>query len=228
MSSTLTLAEVAARVRDLADQPTTGGFAVNARVYEYINQGMANLWGDLVTASEDYGRSVDTVTLVSGTEEYAIPSDYLKTLKVFALSGGQRYRLRRFTLNDLEHLQDGTAGVILADGTNLQYRIIGKKLWVTPKPTGGTIEHWYVPEAPQYDVTNTADVIDTIFPVGWPDYITTFAAFRLLVREDSSAAAGIGALHSEAKRAILEQIGERDLGEPHVVSDAYRRWSPIY
>lgn len=220
MANNATLGDLHTQVLDLADDQ--GGFATAARVYEYINLALSELWDILVTNYEHYGRSLDTVTLVSGTESYNLPTDYLKTLKVFATSAGKRYKLPRFTLEELDRYQDDVEAV-RADGSNLRYAIIGKLIWFTPTPTGGTVEHWYVPQSPQFDVTNASDVIDSIFPIGWEDFVITAAAERLLIREERDPS-GCSLLHQRAHQRIVSAAAIRDAGEPLRITDTSGRW----
>lgn len=229
MTNATTLLQLRTRVRDLADQPTSGGFAVDARLTEYINIALSELWDLLILSNEDYVRDLDTITLVNGTETYDLPADYYKTLKVFALSGGKRYRLNRFHLNDLDRL-DNTYVSERAGNTHLQYRIMGGKIWFTPEPGTGSIEHWYVSQCPQF--VNDADETDSILqpfrmPIGWEDFIICSAASRLLIREEKPEQAGqIAQLKAAAQQRIVSMAAQRDVGEAHAVGDVYAEVYP--
>lgn len=228
MTNPATLATIAAQVRDLADQPSSGGFAVDARVYDYINHALSELWDILVTHYEDYGRATQTLTLVAGTESYAMPTDYLKTLKVFYLSGGNRYVLQRFHLDELDKLSELHMPPSL-DEYRLRYRMLGKSMYFAPKPLrAGTVEHWYVTQAPQFDPAVPSGVIDTIVPVGWEEFLITSAAHRLLVREDNAAQGGVLQLKEAAKQRIIEAAATRDIGGANTVGDVAGRFSPAW
>lgn len=230
MSATVTLAQVTSRARDLADQPATGGFVDDARIYEQINYAMAALWDSITDAHEDYALNRQTVSVLVGTEEYNLPTDFYKSRKLYPISGGKRQPpLRRFELNDVGELVDVPTSFTSGQEYMYQYRILGKKLMLVPKPTAAfSLEFWYVPESPQFNVSVPATVIDSVFPVGWDEYLVARAAKYILAKEDSSALGAITAMEQEALSRVMSLVKPRDVGGAKVVSDLYRRWSPTY
>lgn len=223
MSSTVTLAQLTARARDLADQPASGGFIDDARLYEQINYALATLWAAMTDANEEYGLSRQSISVLAGTEEYSLPTDYYKTRKCFPKdsSGNRMAPLRRFELNELG------ATILPPARDQLKYRVLGKKLMLAPKPEEAfTLEHWYVPESPQFNVASPSTAIDSVFPIGWDEYLVARGAKYILAKEDSSALAAVSAMEQDALSRVMLEVKPRDSGSPKTVSDAYRRWSP--
>jgi len=216
----ITLSDLRTRVLDRADM-TGSAFAVEARVNEYINNALSELYDLLVETHEDYFYDVETITLVSGTEDYDLPSDFYKVLKVFYLSsGGVRSPMRRFTLDMLDRY--GNEWVpSTADGVYTMYRVIGDKIRFSPEPAGaGSAELYYIPQFEEMDGDDT-DVTFTLPQIGWIDYAVVDAAMQLLIREESDVSA-LMARKAEMKDRIKRAAEQRDAGEPDSIIDYYR------
>ena len=73
MSSRLvTLEDLKTRALDYADMTGTT-FPVTARLEEYVNDALSEVYDMLVSAYADYFHKSTTVTLVAGTEGYDLP-----------------------------------------------------------------------------------------------------------------------------------------------------------
>lgn len=224
MTNTATLSGLATQALDLADL-TSSTSPVTARVYEYVNSALSELHDLLVCSFEQYLMSRTTVTLVSGTDYYSLPGDFLKSVKVYLLSNGDRYRLRRFELDEYEREEDET-GLFAVDNVDLRYRILGSQIWFSPTPSAaGTVDLWYVPQFTPLttSVPGTSDVIHVSVPVGWEEFVVLSAAAKLKIREESDASQLL-MLKEQARQRIISAAGERDSGEPSRVSDTYGRW----
>jgi len=216
----VTLANLRTRARDLADEPSTGGFAVDARLTEYANYALAELHEILVNCHEEYFVKQETITLVSGTESYSVASDYFKTRKVYAKSGNTRWRLRKFTLDELDRLQDESSP-INATMQNLRYAVFDSKMWFTPIPTGGSIEHWYIYKFDE--LSSDPDTISANLQPAWEEFVVCSMAWRLLTRGENENAPEMYQMMERAKARIISAAEERDVGEPYRVSDVSGR-----
>lgn len=195
MANTTSLADLRVLALDYADM-TGSGFVVTDRVRDYINAALSDIQDIMVNSGADWFQEVHPITLVSGTEEYALPTTFYRVMKVFYLSDGRRYRIRKFDLDSI-------------DG----YR--------TSPISGGSVELWYVPT-----VTKLSADIDTvlgIMPNGWEDYAALFAAVRLKAREESDVSA-LSAERDRVKAKIIQLCEPRDEGEVDQVYDHYNRW----
>ena len=120
MASTATLSDLRARALDYADM-TGSNFPVEARVDDYINSAASEMYDILVNAYEDYFLATQSITLVPGTEDYALPSDFYKAKRVYYTTGSRRFSIHPFNLEEV----DGARNSALS---------------------AGTAELWYVPE----------------------------------------------------------------------------------
>jgi len=221
MPSAVTLASLITRARDRADM-TSSTFVTDARLTDYINAELSELYDLLVTAYEDYFVSTATMTLVGGTEAYNLPSNFYKLLKAFLREGAQRFLMRRFVVEDLSYSLEVADGVG-SNNVNLRYRIMGGKIYFMPLPSiGGTVELFYVPEF--QTLISPADVISFNVPVGWEDFVVSGAAARMLVKEESDPSFLV-AEKERCKQRIMHAATDRDLGEPNRITDKSGRYS---
>jgi len=227
MPSVTTLAELRVKAIHDADM-TSSGFAVADRVDEDINLELGELYDLVVMAYEDDFVTTANVSVVTGTESYSLPSDFYKSRKVFWKTSDRRYRLRRFMLSDLEsRIGDYTA--LGSSGRNLYYRVLGDKIYFSPKPIeSGTVELFYLPEMTK--LVADSDPISFSIPVSsWEDAVIAGAAARLLIREDSDPTPLLSRKASVIQR-IMRAASDRDAGEPQRVTDVHNRFGymPIY
>ena len=201
MASAATLSDLRARALDYADM-TGSNFPVEARVDDYINSAASEMYDILVNAYEDYFLETEPITLVAGTENYALPSDFYKAKRVYYTTGGRRFSIHPFNLETLD----------------------GAK---TSPLTSGTAELWYVPEMSL--MTADDDTIRSIIPPmikGWPDYIALSAAIRLLIREESDPSALMREKGMMQER-LLSMAEPRDAGIPDSIQDIGHRWNDV-
>jgi hypothetical protein len=201
MASPETLGTIRARALDLADM-TNSNFPVAARVADYINSAAAELYDILVNSYSQYFLSTQTITLVSGTEDYTLPSDFYKSKRVFYIAGGRRFSIHPFNLESL----DGAKSSPL---------------------TAGSVELWYVPEMSL--MTAEDDTIAASIPPiikGWPEFIALGAAIKLLNREESDAT-GLMVEKQQMRQRLIEMAEPRDAGIPDRVQDVGHRWDSI-
>ena len=196
MANEATLKDLRDRALDYADM-TGSGFPVSSRVDDYIQVALSELHGILVNSYEDYFRTVITLDLLATQVAYTLPDDFFKLLKVYYLSGGRRYRIRQFDLNELD-----------------SYR--------TDLARTGTCEVWYIPQYKK--IRNETHPITFPVPVGWEDFVCLHAAVRLLMREESDHKPLM--FERERKRQEIIDLAEpRDAGETYAISDVYNRWN---
>tara|TARA_R100001530_G_scaffold7148_3_gene7983 strand:+ start:1823 stop:2521 length:699 start_codon:yes stop_codon:yes gene_type:complete len=203
MPSTATLATLRARALDYADM-TDSNFPNADRVDDYINSAASEMYDILVNAYEDYFLTTNTITLVSGTEDYALPSDFYKAKRVYYVSGGRRFAIDRFNLDDLSGAKTG------------------------PLSTGSA-ELWYVPEMTFMDTAGPTDTVGEIIPPmvnGWADFLAISAAIKLLIREESDPSA-LMREKEVLKQRMISMAEPRDAGLPDTIQDTSRRWADI-
>lgn len=221
MATTATLATLRSRALDAADL-TNSSSPVTARLTEYVNDGISSLHDMLVNSFEDYYRSLSNISVVSGTAAYSLPSDFYKVLKVFALSGSQRYQLKRFQLDELDVLQDEFIPYA-RQLSNMTYRVLGSQIWFAPEPNAsGAVELWYAPQATV--LSGDGDTVTVYAPVSWwEEYVSLYAAVKLKVRERTDPGP-LMMLLQKCEQRIMSAAQERDAGEPQRVTDTSHRF----
>jgi hypothetical protein len=222
VAPTTTLVQLRAQALDQADM-TGSAFAVEARLNDYANIELSELyetivkaWGDDFTVPYEFG--INTTD-----ESYDLPENFYKMRKVFYKQGRNRYRLRRFMMSDLGFDNEYVASI----GTTLRsvrYRVLGQKIWFTPRPgLSGTIEIFYIPGF--FRIHSDDEAISFPIQVGWEDVVISGMAARLLQREESLEAASLClARKNQGIARIKSAAADRDAGEPHRVTDIRERF----
>ncbi len=189
----ISLEDLRARALDFADM-TGSSFPDTSSLDGYINDGLAEIHE--ILALHDYLRSTHTITLVTGTEDYALPADFYKASSAWELVSGRRHEIPRFNLSQLSGLK------------------------TTGPSSSGTAELWYVPQ--RIRLTNPDDKVGYDLPSGWETFAPLHAAVQLLNREESDAQ-GVAAERERIKQRITLHVEPRDAG-PIEVEDYYNRW----
>lgn len=224
MPASFTLGDLKTQVLDRADMDNSS-FITDARLAEYINLETEELYDFLVNLYEDYFVSSDTITLVSGTEQYTLPTDYYKTIRVYFLDTGspaKRWMLKRWEWQDLD-FDDEYFHPLGTYNRYLRYRVVGNTMFFSPEPrAAGSVEHWYAPVPDRY--ANDADTVNFNIPaLGWENAIIAGAAARCLIREESDPAYLLRE-KAETYNRLRNQATPRDAGEPARTVDIYDRF----
>lgn len=190
----ITLEDSRARALDFADM-TGSGFPDTARLDGYLNDGFGEIHELL--ALHDYLRSKHAITLVAGTEEYALPADFYKASSVWKLVSGRRYEIKRFNIAQLSGMK--TTGPASSDSAEL----------------------WYVPQRAL--LVKPDDKIGYDLPNGWETFAPLHAAIQLLNREESDVQA-LMAERERIKQRIVLHVEPRD-ASPDSIEDHYGRWA---
>lgn len=194
----VTLRDLMTRALGYADFPRDSLDAEQqAQLIVDINDGLRELWELLIRSRQDIIHKVaPAISVVSGTESYDLPSDFYHALKLWWLEHSRRYRMERFSLDEM-------------DGY--------------PKPLqSGQVELWYAPELPRLRLKS--DEVPDVIPHEWENYAALFAAVRLLDSEESDSSKWSQERDRMAMR-IADSAEPRDEGEPQTISDVHGRWS---
>lgn len=195
MSNETTLANLRARALDYADMAGSD-FPDTGRMVDYANDALSELHELL--ADQEYFYSRFSISLVAGTEEYDLPSDFYKSMRVWRLSSGRRYAVDRFNLSQASGYQ--TSGPSQAD----------------------TVDLWYAPQLKR--LTRESDRVEVALPNGWENYVALHMAVQLLNREESDSSL-VAAERDRMLQRIMQRVEPRDQGLQDTVEDIYSRWS---
>jgi hypothetical protein len=177
----------------------------------FINASADELYDLLTLKFQDYNLSSSSLTTVSGTGTYALPSDFYKLMGVDITYNGRTYGLDEFSFRERHRYEPGD--VNLPDLP--KYRLEGTNLRLRPTPTGvysGTV--WYTPTRTQ--LVSGSDTLTGVS--GWEEYVVVDAAIKCLLKEESDPSA-LMAKKAELKQRIEEAASVRSPAAPSRVVD---------
>lgn len=215
--------------RQQADQEVSK-FCNDREVTVYLNNGVSSLHDLVVQKYEDYiAKEITWDASISPNGEYTFEqiglTDFYKSLGLDIVIGDVRFRLRPYMFSE-RNRYDVYPGLYAGIGSYgslaaSQYHILGDKMRIIPRPiVAGTFSWFYVPTAFQFDWTNPEQELgfNYAFAPGWEEYITVYAAIRMVRKEE-----GMTRLLDEElmrlKRRIEEAAGKRDAGESWAIAD---------
>lgn len=220
----VTLSTLRARVRERADLVGSAFITDGADSLDnWINRGCEIVHQKLVDAyAEEYLEKTATFTTTSGTETYALPSDFLSLLGVELQLAARWVGLKKYQRVEQNAYREASPAALSVP----RYRLAGSNLRLLPAPTGGISGRIiYAPPlqtTPSGGSAASARLVaatDSVnFPNGWEAYAETYAAIQALVKEESDTRA----LERELSRmdSELEAIKlARDAATPHQVAD---------
>lgn len=179
-------------------------FADTTFEVRYVNIALSEIHEMLANSkNSDYFRSEQSVTLVAGTESYALSSDFYKAMGVFYVTGsGSTERL--FPIPKWHPQQIGG------------YR--------SSPISGGTIRIWYYPY--YTELSALSETINALYIAGWEDYAALQVASRLAMKERDGEKYQILAKERDRKRAlILDALSPRDDFQPDSIADVTGRFT---
>lgn len=210
MARNATLKEIKDRVYELGELRPV--YVSEIALREEINQSLADLCAQIVQTDQGYYEKTDVVTVVSGTDSYALPADYFKTLGVDVLQGdGSTYvNLRKYNYADRNMFSTGDG----VERTN--YRIRGNFLSLIPTPSwDGTVRHLYAPTAPK--LVGDGDTFDGI--AGMEDFVVYDCLCKFIGGKEESDASVWMDLRERARQRVLSALKHRDRAEPDRIRD---------
>jgi hypothetical protein len=205
-------------LRDRAKQRANmenSSFVSDTEWNTYINYGISQLRDKLIAKNgNDYFATEQSISLVNGTEAYALPSDFYKILYVELLGDdGNYYKMRRFEI--AERNQFGSPiGYYVQE---IRYRLRANSIIFTPDNQigGKTVRLTYVPT-----ITNLSANSDTLDGYnGWEEYPILIAARKALIKEEQDVTQLDQEL-SMLDRRLEEMADNRDQSNPMRVYDS--------
>jgi hypothetical protein len=199
------------------------GFIGNDELTGYINDSLSELYDLLITKyGEDYyTKPVPHEFPINGQQEfYSLPSDFYKLRGVdLNLGAKESISLKPFMFTERNRYYNNNVYAFDRDGiSRARYRIIGRKIWFIPSPTGNkTIQIWYIPLAPVLE--DADDEFDAVN--GWEEYIVIDTAIKMLAKEESDVTVLASQLVKITER-INRAAHSRDAGRSQRVSDVSR------
>ena len=221
MAFTITVADMIINARQRANMENTN-FVTDAEVVNYIDRAWRELY-DLITtegSSNMYFLSQATLNITSGTDSYALPTDFYKLKGIdLPIDTNAPITLMPFNFNERNR---GKNSFFNINATRIyRYMLAGNYVKFIPIPqTTVAANLWYVPVPPKLVAgapgAGEANSIDSVN--GWDEYITTDAAIQMLAKEESDTT-NLRADKQERKELIIASCVNRDEGFPQHVTD---------
>lgn len=214
--SSVTLLQFRDRVRKRADIEGSLTRFPDVELNDYINNSIRALY-DLLAQKfgNDYYYKELQFTLLTGTDVYALPSDFFKMLGVDLLISSPRWAtIKPFTFSE----RNFYSNVIIRNSLGIppmRYRLMGNNIVFRPIPNSGfTVRICYVPLPT--DLSADGDTFDGID--GWEEYAILDSAIKCAIKDEQDISQ-LMALKQEIKQRIEEAAENRDAGFSERVSD---------
>lgn len=239
MARTVTLTTMIARVRRETDQEydtavVSAPNVTDATITDWLNEGIAEIWQQLVTVAPDRAVTTATITVVAGTEEYALPSGFVSVRGVdYPVDGGTRYvDVTPYAFAERNQLHNAwpTAGVGAAPFRYYVQRNgasgSAARISFRPVPTANAsvLLHYVATPAA---LSAGGDTFDGI--IGLEGYAVAFARAKIHARLQEPD--GVAIANAEMAR-ILQNIkleaGRRDRSGLEVVARVRNRGGDLY
>ena len=179
----ITLTNLRLRARQKADREGSN-FVDDAEMNFMINSSIAELYDLIIANGDEYYLSSTTITTVSGTDAYNLPTDFYKLKGVdLKLSSTEYYTLKPFNFNERNRNNESSWNA--TRGTNIRYRLFGNTIKFSPIPNAASeIKLWYVPVATQ--LVSDSDTLADLNQ--FAEYVITDVAIKYLIKEESDVA----------------------------------------
>lgn len=178
MARTISVAQMIADVRSRADCENDP-HKTDAEIRRWLSAGYARLYAKLVSSGLAYYEKSQTITTAGSTGTYALPADYLATIKLdYQFTSDIVWPVREISIRELHRVR--TTGA----QRSYFYRVVQSNLIMYPNPPDGqTYIHKYIPVA--VDITTDTDGTMTIDGFnGFEEYVVLYAAMQAINKED--------------------------------------------
>jgi len=141
---------------DLAEVTEEVAFASNTYITQtqairYLSQSVHAF--SQLTLANDLLAKVDTFTTASGTQTYALPSDFAMLVNMYYQVNGQPNKIWRVDIDDIDKRSTLYCGW---QSERAMYAIMGESIYTTDPKGVYTVTRRYVPELPMYNTGGTA------------------------------------------------------------------------
>lgn len=223
------LSDVRTLARQKSDEEATG-YVSNSEVLSYINQGLRFVYGKIAQRFENYFITKGTVgnggliTTVSGTDEYNLPTDLMKLVRVEQRQSGSSSENDWITLKALNIGNDNIRVFYppregYGPGSAYGYFIAGNKIYLRPVPTQAfSLRIWYVPRV----TALSADSDIPGIPEEYHELLAEYAAIQIISKSGEGLYAERSKSFDLELGNLLETIEVRNQqSEQMVITDDY-------
>lgn len=190
----------------------------DSELIRYANIAYRDLYNTIIQANNQYFTTSYNISIVGGTDEYALPADFYKLdgvdLQIDATS--HRYlTLRPFMFQERNKFRSGLAFTNSPYGQVFKYLLVANKIRFLPIPSmSGTVQLWYTPSPTV--ITSLADTVEVI--VGGDEYLSLTIAMAMLAKEESDTST-LNGKRLEVLQQLKNVLQSRDSGAPEYITD---------
>lgn len=220
MSRTVTLTTMIGRVRRETDQEYDSivvqvPFITDTFITDALNEGIAEIWQFLATTAPDRVRTVGTISVVAGTEDYALPATFQAIRGVDYPIGDRYVDVHPYRFEERNELQGPWPVSPQFGSAPFRYHVYGSavagsaaRISFRPVPTAAAsvrIHYLAVPAA----LAAGDDTFDGI--IGLERYAVSYAKARVYsrLREQSAEQSELVEMQ-RIKQSIQAEAGRRD------------------
>ena len=190
----MNLAALVTATRDELNEPTAG-FWSDTELKRWINRASM----DLAESARLAAATSTTVTTVSGTEKYNLPSDFGAVRQVELVDASNSNDFTELDAMSIDLREDDT-------GEPTGYYVEDDDLYVIPKPDGVySLRVWYVKRG----TTLSADADTPIIPTEFHDLIVLFAVSQAKRKDDDAAFQVYANDYEAGKRDMMIKLRDR-------------------
>jgi hypothetical protein len=212
-SDSVLVSDIITLAKQRCDMENTN-FVSAAEWLTYADQSYRKFYNLITTLYEDYNVSSTDYTTVADTEEYDLPTGFLKVRLVELYGVTPRpLTLRAWTLSEKNRLSYTVLGY------PVRFATYGNKLRLMPAPRGPyQVRLWYIPTATA--ITATSQSVEVYN--GFDEYIALDMAIRALMKEESNTDR-LERERDRMERMLEETMRGRDAGQPRMMTDIERQ-----
>lgn len=208
MSRLFTIAKLIQRGRQRCDQENADILSPAEWQAE-----LSTIWGEfqglIIESGARYYETTYTFSTASGTQDYALPTDFLATIGLDELrTAGHRYELGELLAQERNVYSFGNGGYPEA------FALIGQNIRIYPTPSGvHDMELVYAPQATDISEVVTTTEIDVITPDGESFFIWSLALIGGL-KEESDMAVTYARQMEAARKRVIHWAAQQSLHTP--------------
>jgi hypothetical protein len=177
MARTVTVASIIDQIRKRADVEAETDRFPDSELATYVSQSWCELYNEAALQNNDIYLSSTLVTLVAGSDTYALPADFYLDRGVDFTVNGYTYTLGRWQFEERDLFQFiGT----YTYGMPTAYRIVGSNVVFKPVPqSGSSARLWYYPTP---TVLTSGSSVDGI--AGFEEFLVCDGAIKVLEKDN--------------------------------------------
>jgi len=206
------ISDIITLAKQLSDMENSN-FISSSEWLRYADQSYRKFYNLVTTLYEDYNVSSYDYTTVADTEEYTLPTGFLKVRLVELYGVTPRpMTLREWTLTEKNRLAYSVTGY------PIRFSVYGNTLRLMPPPKGPyQVKLWYIPTATSITIDSQSVEVYN----GFDTYIALDMAIRARMKEESDAS-GLMAERDEMRKQLEDTLRGRDAGTPRTMTDLER------